>query len=646
MHGTAGVTMVRSSKRRIAHKSPRSQVSTPVTPKEEDSSADDDEGGAKPLFVHHSILPKSPRSRGPTSPRPHPMSVEQPRSWASASLHCVSVAIRDTAKRRRSGKRRRTCNEDAFRLATVAGLHYVGIFDGHGGASVSTYLRDHFHGELQNNIAQQPSESDLSSSSPGSSVAVGTSTNAKATVVLSNLESSLHTAFAHSDEKMYKQTMTAAARRKRPANCTCNFYRENPCVCSRVQHTANQGSTGTVVLVTAENIVCANVGDSEAMVMCLSEEDAIRLSLTGPVLPSEATAQTTIDDNCTSDWHDEVGEPPLSCPSLPCAIRSPSAEPLVTCHKRLFSEGPAEDEISPSTPAVRVCLASSNQVHSISSNEVNINVVPTEADDDTEVASNYESSSFVQVDQLPVSPHSHASDYSPSKSIDTSVSDEHEQATLIDGSTYDAISTRVSHSMLTVAHVPVVDETSEDYQRIRKIARSRAKDGLVSVDSDGIQRGRTPSSNYVHLDGAHKLNMTRAFGNFGLKQFATRDGAIVEARSSIITRPDTLTIPRSREQLCAVVASDGLWDNLTPKDMRAIVMYSVYEYAQSEDWTSSKADDPRRCATARDSFLEGAGKHALQSAMSHAKRANKKQDDITIVVVLFSSLIDVVFGNK
>lgn len=68
--------------------------------------------------------------------------------------------------------------------------------------------------------------------------------------------------------------------------CRCNFFLEDPCTCLSAPITANEGSTATVVLVMAEKIYVANVGDSDAVIVSSEGEDEDEEAQKIPSIPS------------------------------------------------------------------------------------------------------------------------------------------------------------------------------------------------------------------------------------------------------------------------------------------------------------------------------------------------------------------------
>ena len=183
----------------------------------------------------------------------------------------------------------------------------------------------------------------------------------------------------------------------------------------------------------------------------------------------------------------------------------------------------------------------------------------------------------------------------------------------------------LSSQKLTVTDTPKVAEEDEDYIRIKKVAHDNLNES--SLTADGIffpllRRMRKNSGNpllsesmlneemreqnrrsaYVAIPGAHMLNMTRAFGNFGCKSFSP-SGELDEKRSAVICRPHVMGVPRTGMERWLVVASDGLWDNIT-----------VEEVAEE---------------------LERRGHSAEEMASNLLKRAmqGNKKDDISLIVV-------------
>mmetsp|Transcript_11404 Transcript_11404/g.13072 ORF Transcript_11404/g.13072 Transcript_11404/m.13072 type:complete len:447 (+) Transcript_11404:323-1663(+) len=221
---------------------------------------------------------------------------------------------------------------------------------------------------------------------------------------------------------------------------------------------------------------------------------------------------------------------------------------------------------------------------------------------------------------------------------------------------------RTYSTTITVLDTPTCSRQNEDYLRISTIAQNRiSRKSKRRIVGDGIRRGSSPRLNYVTLEGAHSLNMTRAFGNFGHKVFhidshSSQDGKRIsnytmsEKLSPIIARPHINTFDLNSEQLFLVVGSDGLWDNLSKTEVNSMIRshckngLSQYKAHLSVDAdTSFFFDDTEEEAKVPDMDPEILLAHLAEGAatelLTKALVANKKQDDITVLVVLFSGIL-------
>ena len=194
--------------------------------------------------------------------------------------------------------------------------------------------------------------------------------------------------------------------------------------------------------------------------------------------------------------------------------------------------------------------------------------------------------------------------------------------------------------LLTVAHTPSVEPQDEDYLRIKRIAESRTEmfKYIVPRPVDGIRRGPSDRLNYVTLEGAHSLNMTRAFGNFGHKSYKAVNGRPVlqESDSPVTPRPHVRVIDISKDQYFLVVATDGLWDNLDKTQVSQIV--KNYCSLSLRELRTQVTELKQGTATP-ESVLAELAKGAAIELLSKAVETNKKPDDITVVIVLFEGIL-------
>ena len=121
--------------------------------------------------------------------------------------------------------------------------------------------------------------------------------------------------------------------------------------------------------------------------------------------------------------------------------------------------------------------------------------------------------------------------------------------------------------------------------------------------------GRIGGGLYVQRKGSHSVNMSRAFGDFGLK--GTEDPLL-----SCV--PSVSTIERTDQVYAFIIGSDGLWDNL-----RASEVLRIFENV--DDLGGS----PERCARALlNTILERKREHDKNPCLPRPY----KPDDISIIV--------------
>ncbi|KAH9261260.1 hypothetical protein BASA81_000964 [Batrachochytrium salamandrivorans] len=149
---------------------------------------------------------------------------------------------------------RKTRNEDRMLLSSLSnGMTLAGVFDGHGGkARCSHFVSQRFQSRLEEKLQ-----------------------SSQASVEQALVDTFLQLDGEFRAEVESQPSFEAPSRNK---SC-CQFFNENPCLCGNPRTPANEGSTGTVVLVTSEFIYCANVGDSDAV--CYFKPPAV----TGPKKP-------------------------------------------------------------------------------------------------------------------------------------------------------------------------------------------------------------------------------------------------------------------------------------------------------------------------------------------------------------------------
>mmetsp|Transcript_15442 Transcript_15442/g.25235 ORF Transcript_15442/g.25235 Transcript_15442/m.25235 type:complete len:515 (+) Transcript_15442:951-2495(+) len=465
---------------------------------------------------------------------------------------------------------------------------FVGVFDGHGGPGASSFLVDHFYTHLKDELVNKGASKD-------------------------SLEVSLSNAFATSDKSLFRsiKKLSDAYSHLREQMCKCNFYLESPCRCLQAPRSAHEGSTGTVLIFTNERIYCANVGDSEAVL-------ATRSGL----------VKSTSDLGCrdfgvTGTRSALSSDPPLPMPKAP----PPPASTTGLSSPRMGTAATPASE-SEATPA---------------------DTDVTGQDKQTDATNGEKDDLVTEVKSVTTSASSPLSPRFIVRKLET-------------GSSTPYITPVVE--TMTIADTPFPDSLSEDYIRVKRIAetRVRRRASRTRSNTDGIRRGQSSRLNYVALEGAHSLNMTRAFGNFGHKVF-DNETVVIEQESPIIARPHVNIFEPAYEDdfLFSVVASDGLWDNLCKQEVSNIVrsycknvindkipvdlgntdkdqVCAPLHHTQRQRIDSLKVEgkydeDPGNALLSR--MAEGASEKLLSCALSR----NRKLDDITVVVVLFHSVI-------
>mmetsp|Transcript_8651 Transcript_8651/g.11318 ORF Transcript_8651/g.11318 Transcript_8651/m.11318 type:complete len:456 (-) Transcript_8651:1158-2525(-) len=227
------------------------------------------------------------------------------------------------------------------------------------------------------------------------------------------------------------------------------------------------------------------------------------------------------------------------------------------------------------------------------------------------------------------------------------------------------LKSRTYSTTITIVDTPTCSRDNEDYIRIKSIAEKRvSRKNSHKISGDGIRRGSSPRLNYVALEGAHSLNMTRAFGNFGHKVFhqdsehfsngeVTSRFVMNETMSPVIARPHVNAFDLYSDQLFLVVGSDGLWDNLSKSEVNSIVrkhckgrlaQYRAHLSLQDDnelffDDSESDQEEAKTPETNPEMLLAHLAEGAATELLTMALVAHKKQDDITVLVVLFTSIL-------
>jgi len=585
-------------------------------------------------------------------------------------------------------------NEDRFQISDLSDTRYgneslfVGVFDGHGGSGASSFLFERYLGRLKKLINKNSAEKDLAHI--------------------------LHDSFLDTDKALYEEVANLGKEFEhlREERCKCNFYRESPCRCLQAPRSAHEGSTATVIAVVKDRLYCANVGDSEAVLVTKSgfvkssndagcrefDSPGARSAVTFPssVIVGSASGSSSSHSSLpastsqiplVSSFPDE-NNPTTSTPMedvdngntsaeekgealMKAAVGVPPQPPPSSSDGELLTEpmivdsGEKEDEFSESNRFA----ASSTDV-----SEQGQDAQPATNEDQKKVPVLIPAQAGGKVEEQPSITEQTSTTVKPQVGSQTG----HVHPTLILRKVEPGVpqTEDLEAETLTIADTPVPDLLNEDYIRVKQIAETRVRrkaSKTRSNRSDGIRRGVSDRFNYVALEGAHSLNMTRAFGNFGHKVFSENGTrVVVERQSPIIVRPHVNIFEQACEEdfLFFVVASDGLWDNLNRDEVVDVVKrFCAQRIAEGNsrrnstdiaDPTQTKKDNEIRrthstCIiadasdlqdeaktpeqTSIDALLVKLAEGASEELLSCALSRNRKQDDITVVVVLFPAII-------
>ncbi|GBG28899.1 Protein phosphatase 2C 1 [Hondaea fermentalgiana] len=604
-------------------------------------------------------------------------------------------------------------NEDRFQIAHLSldrsddNALYVGVFDGHGGPGASSYLFEHFLDSFRVVLSD-----DSASDAP--------------------LEDVLHHSFMEADRSLFAdvERLGQEYAHLRDERCKCNFYRESPCRCMRAPRSAHEGSTATVLLYTNDRLYCANVGDSEALLVTKSgyirstnesgcrefDSPDTRSAVSHRFYqqrhqPRDHNHQQQQDHQRSYESQFALGpsstdtimtdqtalRPEASAMGMPGAAPAPPQGPHHLVNKPAPST-PIIDETSPRngdasgagvlspSPFAATALPTGNAVPPsaalAASSPSNITATstspPVPAISASAAASSVPASSAIVGDgggsgEFGATPPAQLADAPAMQQQQVSGSDALTAAVSMD--TSDPAPRLVLRQVepgcpetpslraetLTIADTPVPHLLNEDYIRVKQIAETRVRrkaSKTRSSRSDGIRRGPSNRHNYVALEGAHSLNMTRAFGNYGHKVFSQDSPReIIEPESPIIVRPHVnIFEPAYKDDfLFVVVASDGLWDNLHKDEVSTVVTEFCARRLRASSTDSeptSITSSPTRVAPSStgmqdetksvdsdSALLTSLAEGAAEELLSQALARNRKLDDITVVVVLFNSVL-------
>jgi len=210
-------------------------------------------------------MPRSPAAAAPAPATASAAAAPAPAAASAAALCCASAAIGSSKPGRQvpgaGPSRTRPANED--RSVVVEADNLFGVFDGHGGAGASEYVASRIASVVSRRF-------------PAASRGGGEPPQA------------LAESFLEVDRKLYEAVQAQAPRRPRPNTAprctTCRWWREVPCGCTGVRIPANEGSTGSVVVITPRHVFSASIGDSEALLIteAVEEEDGSEESRRAP----------------------------------------------------------------------------------------------------------------------------------------------------------------------------------------------------------------------------------------------------------------------------------------------------------------------------------------------------------------------------
>lgn len=549
-------------------------------------------------------------------------------------------------------------NEDRFTFTKLRfkgdEVFCIAVFDGHGGSGASSYLSKHYFSVLEDLI----------------------SSNSYA-----RLEHALHDSFFVSDSMLHQQLLSyvndlAEVDKQR---CSCNFYREIPCRCLQAPLAAHEGSTGTVILLCNNRVYCGNIGDSEAFLV---------------------TRSGMVRATCDRGNRDYAIHGARSAISPSKNAETPHHKVLASIDRQQ-SNGNARDSmyLRDASHTIHPETYFESDCHSL-----NLNGYKRQRDyqytDDIGIKRRHpEAVSLSQNMENEADAQANSTCTLSDSVIATSALDKLKSQKAICTEPVlsgDILALRrvecglskenLKAEIMTVSDTPVPDYNSEDYLRLRRIAvnRTNTKPAKLSKpsnsSSDGIRRGSNVRGNYVNFEGAHSLNMTRAFGNYGHKVYDVQSAKIVESESPVIPRPHINIFEPvvDTDFMYIVVASDGVWDNLSKKSVDEIVKNSCKAFVTSgkpADYLSPGKDAKKHDSTDEDlndcvakrsdvdgkalevtnaleyikkaasapknqimeSLARMAGSAAKQ-VLTESLKSGLKPDDITAVVIVFAAI--------
>ncbi|KAF5183822.1 phosphatase 2C [Thalictrum thalictroides] len=130
-------------------------------------------------------------------------------------------------------------------------LHFFAVFDGHGGSHVANMCKERFHVFLEEELMREPDESGIGTAS---------SSNATELMVEETSENSLQEKWRLPIDRSFERMDEVAL-----STCACGCIGSS-CACYSADLTSDiVGSTAVVALLTQDQIILANCGDSRAV---------------------------------------------------------------------------------------------------------------------------------------------------------------------------------------------------------------------------------------------------------------------------------------------------------------------------------------------------------------------------------------------
>ena len=487
-------------------------------------------------------------------------------------------------------------NED--RAVAVQASSLFGVFDGHGGFGAAEFVSAHL-----------PPLFSLKLGEARSAAGAGAA-RADDTVVVPAV---LNDTFVSTDQALYATVRSQLPRSSprvsagSPRCSTCRWYRERPCACTGVALPANEGSTGSLLhvrapvrpptplaahpcsscllsgfaaaQVTEEYIFSASIGDSEALLISEAApgEQVVLDEAALPAVPSRSRSVSRnpsgADRPAASLSHGGGGGGGAAASEEAASEEAASGVPIcAVCKHRHFPGA-----------ACSVCgHVGKRPAAAVGSAVLDVAAEPCEPQEGASKQTAVDQGDSIRPTKRLRVEEPAAAAAAPAVAAagaaeplrSTSAPAPMAAAAVAAAAAPALRGPQLTARMLTPCDTPTTNIECEDYQRIKRVAeartRTRSSNGSERYP-DGVQRNSRGLErlNYVALNGAHRLNMTRAFGNFGHKEW--RGTAAVESASPVIARPHLATHRRTGREQFVVIGSDGLWDNLSHGAVSAIL---------------------------------------------------------------------------